>query len=124
MAGEFECRKGCGRSLKSSGGRSSHERHCKYDPSVVEGLTAMEASLEVTIGELERMGRVEDVDTALIFLLRGIVKAIQVDPFNAAMWRQYREALADLIGTESALDDDELQAWLEGGSKVGDTKTS
>ena len=50
-------------------------------------------AVEVTLAELERMGRLEKVDTARIQALRSIAEAVDLNPFNSQMWREYREAI-------------------------------
>lgn len=58
--------------------------------------------IEQTLRELRRMGRLERVDAAAVQMLRSMARALDLDPSNAALWRQYREALREL----TAADDD------------------
>jgi hypothetical protein len=66
------------------------------------------ARLEVTLAALDGVGRLEDVDAAHVQMLRSIARALDADPGNAALWRQYREALEELTsdGSDSSLDDE------------------
>lgn len=71
-----------------------------------ETRSPLAASLEVTLAELRRMRRLEKVDEARIELLRGLVAAIETDLSNAALWRQYREALDEVLKVDEPIDDD------------------
>ena len=46
--------------------------------------------------ELRRLGRIEEIDAAAVQALRSMARALDDDPQNAALWRQYREALREL----------------------------
>lgn len=78
---------------------------------------ALEATLQV-------MGREEDVDAARFQMLRSLAKAVDCDPTKAALWKEYREALTDLMrdaddadkGLEEALD------ALRSASEMGNAK--
>ena len=99
----------CGFEAKTPGGLKVHQRRKHADePSG----TANVAALEVTLAEMERLGRFEQVDAAVVQTLRSIAAAVDVDPFNAQMWRQYREALADVMKADDDADDS-LAAALE-----------
>ena len=58
-------------------------------------------AVEVTLAELIRMGRLEDVDTARVQALRSIAAALDENPFNAQMWHEYREAVKELTADDS-----------------------
>lgn len=49
-----------------------------------------------TLAELDRLGRLEKIDTARVELVRGLATAVDKMPGNASLWRQYREALGEL----------------------------
>jgi hypothetical protein len=53
-----------------------------------------------TLRELRRMGRVETVDAAAVQAVRSMAFALDADPANAALWRQYREALKELTADD------------------------
>jgi hypothetical protein len=55
-----------------------------------------------TLAELRRMGRIETVDAASVQALRSMAVALDGDPSNAALWRQYREALRELTADDGA----------------------
>lgn len=63
------------------------------------GSNAME--LGRTIAELRRMGRLEKVDAAAVQAVRSMARALDADPANAALWRQYRETLRELIADDA-----------------------
>lgn len=60
-----------------------------------------------TLKHLREMGRLETVDSARVQMVRTMARALDENPQNAALWRQYREALRDLTRGESdgGLDD-------------------
>ena len=99
----------CGFSAKSAGGLGVHRRakHPGEEPPATN-----RAALETTLSELWRLGRFEKVDEARIQTLKSLAAAVDVDPFNAQMWRQYREALADVLRVDDDADDS-LAAALE-----------
>lgn len=109
---------------KTGGGLASHvrARHPDPDPLPASNL----AALQVTLGELGRLGRLEDIDTAQVHAVRSMARALDIDPFNAQMWRQYREAVADLLATDDDVDSALEQALAEitGAGEVGDSTTS
>ena len=60
--------------------------------------------LEQTLKELRRLGRVEKVDAAAVQALRSMAFALDDDPANAALWKQYREALKELTADDDDSD--------------------
>jgi len=58
--------------------------------------TTNHGQLEQTLKELRRLGRIEKIDAAAVQALRSMAFALDEDPSNAALWRQYREALREL----------------------------
>ena len=72
-------------------------------------------AIEKTLDELKRLGRLETIDAAKVQGLRSIAEALDLNPFNSQMWREYREAIEGLTrndGGSDAIDDllDELSA--------------
>ena len=63
--------------------------------------TTNRGQLEQTLKELRRLGRIEKVDAAGVQALRSMALALDGDPSNAALWRQYREALRELTADDS-----------------------
>jgi len=74
--------------------------------------TTNRGQLEQTLRELRRLGRVEKVDAAAVQALRSMAFALDDDPSNAALWRQYREALRELTADDSDGSFDEAAAEL------------
>ena len=48
------------------------------------------------------MGRLEPLDAAAVQALRSMAGALDGDPGNAALWRQYREAVRELTCDDGA----------------------
>lgn len=65
------------------------------------------SELGKTLKHLQEMGRLEKVDAARVQMVRTMARALDDNPQNAALWRQYREALQQLTRGESdgGLDD-------------------
>ena len=78
--------------------------------------------LEQTLKELRRLGRVEKIDAAAVQALRSIAFALDADPSNAALWRQYREALRELTADDGDSSADDAAADLY--AEVGDAPPS
>jgi predicted GNAT superfamily acetyltransferase len=74
--------------------------------------------IEQTLRELRRLGRIEKVDAAAVQAVRSMARALDADPQNAALWRQYREALRELTADDS--DDSADVALAELFAEVGD----
>lgn len=58
-------------------------------------------ALEVTLQSLRDTRRLENVDEALVQALKSMAEALDRDPSNAALWRQYRETLKELTADDS-----------------------
>lgn len=101
----------CGFEAKTPGGLKVHQRRKHKDEVPVGSVNV--AALETTLAELERLGRFEKVDAAQVQAVRSIAAAVDVDPFNAQMWRQYREALEDLMRADDDADDSLAAALAE-----------
>lgn len=54
------------------------------------------AAAEATISALDATGRLESVDAAVVQAVRSMAEHLDQDPGNAALWRQYREAVREL----------------------------
>lgn len=73
--------------------------------------TSNVAGLERTIKAVQ--GRLVDADEALIALARGLAAAVDAAPENAALWREYRAAVAALAEAAVAGDvDDDTKDFL------------
>lgn len=73
---------------------------------------ACRKGLERTLKALVAEGRLSDADEADVALARSLADAVDGDPANAALWREYRAAVATVkaAGLDGASDDD--SAWL------------
>jgi hypothetical protein len=74
-----------------------------------------------TLAELRRMGRLEAVDAAWLQMARSMARELDEVPGNAALWRQYREVVKELV-----IDDDDssvADALLELFCEVRDPPT-
>lgn len=84
--------------------------------------TTNRGQLEQTLKELRRLGRVEKIDAAAVQALRSMAAALDADPGNAALWRQYREALRELTADDDHGSADAALAELF--AEVGDAPPS
>lgn len=70
------------------------------------------AALEETIEALRSAGRLADVDSARIDIARGLASAVDAQPDNPTLWREYRAAEKDLR-QESTPNADPFDALLQ-----------
>lgn len=56
------------------------------------------AAVERTIAALDGLGRLEEVDAALVEVCRGLAAAVDDKPDSPGLWREYREAVKELAG--------------------------
>ena len=76
-----------------------------------------------TIKALEIEGRLTSADAAIVQMVEGLADAVDNDPGNASLWREFRAALETLrqIGLEGEQDEDEISviiAALRGSASV------
>lgn len=77
-------------------------------PRPARALSAREG-LEKSLRELDKT-QLARVGPALVAMARGLAKAADDDPGNAALWRELRQALKDLReAASSGTDDDAAQ---------------
>ena len=89
----------CGFEAKSAVGLANHRR--RKHPGVA-GPNGR--AIEVTLSELNRMGRLERVDEARVQAVRSMAEALDLNPFNSQMWKEYREAIGGLVVDDSGSD--------------------
>jgi hypothetical protein len=65
------------------------------------------------------MGRLEEVDAARVQALRSMADVVDRSPSSPQMWREYRNALEELIASDDQGDLAELLAEMQ--SDPGDT---
>jgi hypothetical protein len=104
----------CPFDAKTAAGLAAHRRRRhQAEPGAALGPNAK--AIAVTLSELRRMGRLETVDEARVVALGSMASALDQNPFNSQMWREYREAIEGLTasdGGSGSIDDliDELSA--------------
>lgn len=67
-------------------------------------------ALAATVAELQKLGRIETLDAAQVQLVRSLAVAVDSEPTNSGLWRQYREALSDLLRADDDADDELAEA--------------
>lgn len=80
--------------------------------SVEAVVTTNVEGLKRTISALRVAGRLEDVDEATIALAEGLAVAVDAEPANAALWREYRAAVSSVQQAGSGGVDDDTTAFL------------
>ena len=68
--------------------------------------------LERTIKALDAAGRLDDTDQALLALARSLAAAVDAEPENAALAREYRAALVALSAAGADNIDDDTRQFL------------
>lgn len=83
-------------------------------------------AVNATLRELRQLGRLEKIDTSWVEALRSMARALDENPSNAALWRQYLAATADLLEADNDADSSFAAALAEirGAAEVGDPETS
>lgn len=85
----------CGYAARGPSGLKMHQRRSHPETlSDVRGANA--AAIDATLALLKDSGRIEDVDAARVQALRSMAEALDLNPFNSQMWREYREAIEGL----------------------------
>lgn len=69
-------------------------------------------AMEATVGELERLGRVEAIDAARVQVLRSLALAVDERPHSPGLWSEYRAALSEVLEADDDVDDS-LEAELK-----------
>ena len=77
-------------------------------------------AVELTVAALKKLGRLTDMDEARVTIVRALADAVDVEPLNASLWREFRAAELHLRETTDS-DDDEFTALLQSlSAEVGD----
>ncbi len=103
----------CREEFETGAGLASHKRakHSKWrGPN--------RKAIDQLIRDLDR-----EVDAATAQMVRAIADALDLDPFNAQMWKTYREIVKELTEVSDVSDEteDELEA-IRGTAQVGHLK--
>lgn len=81
-------------------------------------------AVEQTIEALRSTGRLELVNNALVAICQSLADAVDEDPQNASLWREYRAAEAALRATDDQNDDEFSTLLASLSAEVGaETKT-
>jgi len=80
----------------------------------VGGLKKNATAVNETVRFLRQQKRITDADEALVTLCRRLAVACDAAPGNAALWREYRGAVASLMEVGADVgDDDEAASFAE-----------
>lgn len=71
-----------------------------------------ERAVNATLRELKADGSLDAVPKALVELVKSLASAVDVEPGNAALFREYRASLDDLREAASAAPDDDTADFL------------
>lgn len=107
----------CGQQCRRPAGLASHMRS-KHPPEPTDVNTA---ALSRTLDALRAAGRLEPIDAARVQMLRSLAAAVDERPYSDRLWREYREALSEVLDADDAADDSlaEAVAAIRGAAKVG-----
>lgn len=84
--------------------------------------TTNAAALEATLNRLADAGHIEEgIDDASVQALRSMARALDDDPSKAALWREYRDTLAEVRRRDdNAIDDlKDAIAEIDGAAEMG-----
>jgi hypothetical protein len=79
---------------------------------------------ETTIAALETHGSLGDVDAARVALVRALADAVDADPTNASLWREYRAAEQALREADDSTSDEFTRLLAALSAEMGDTETT
>ena len=92
----------------------------KLEPAYGRNRTAVESMLV----SMRDAGRLENVDSARVAMVQALADAVDQDPTNASLWREYRAAEASLR-ENTAHDQDDFQELLASlSAEVRDAETA
>jgi hypothetical protein len=116
----------CGFEAGTGAALASHHRWRHPQPVDVESDGPVLRAMRVTLGELDRLGRLELIDEAWREALLTLANTLDRNPTSATLWREYRETLTEVLRADEEADD-ELAAALaaiNGAATVGNASTS
>lgn len=70
------------------------------------------AALATTLQKLKDLGRLEEIDAARVQMLKTMASALDEEPHRAALWKEYRAALKELMADDSSSTVDDALAGL------------
>lgn len=86
------------------------------------GAATNRSALERTLRELRRMGRLEQVDAAVVQAARSMAFMLDLDPSLASLWRQYLVTVREMTADDG--DDSAGQALADLFAQMGDATSS
>lgn len=83
-------------------------------------------AVDSTIKAMRKDGRLKAEDAATVQMVESLADAVDIDPANASLWREFRASLDSLmrLGLEEKNDGDEIAliiASLRGTAEVSDS---
>lgn len=90
----------------------------KPDPTHGRNRTAIETMVQA----LRKSGRLEPVDEARVTAALALADAVDADPTNASLWREYRAAVETLRQADDGGTDDFAALMAGLSAEVGDAK--
>lgn len=83
-------------------------------------------AVDSTIKAMRKDGRLKAEDAATVQMVESLADAVDIDPANASLWREFRASLDSLmrLGLEEKNDGDEIAliiASLRGTTEVSDS---
>ena len=78
-------------------------------------------AVELTILALHNLGRLEAIDSAKVATAQTVADAVDADPTNASLWREYRAAEQSLRESNDTTADEFAQLLAALSAEVGDT---
>lgn len=80
--------------------------------TMADGPGTNAAALATTLQQLRNLGRLEEIDAARVQMLRTMASALDEEPTRAALWKEYRAALKELMADDSSSTVDDALAGL------------
>jgi len=100
--------------------KATSARSSKPAPKPVYGRNR--TAVETTVEALRSTGRLEAMDEARVIAACALADAVDADPTNASLWREYRAAV-ETLGLATDGGTDEFAALMAGlSAEVGDSK--